>query len=162
MFDNIILATDFSAHARTARAATIELITGQEKKLTVLHVYDPKQKLLEEGVLMSTDFVEQAEKKRLRKEAEEMLKKYCEPLTQKNIKFDLLIREGKPAETIIKVAKEIDADLIVMGSHSKRSFIDVSLGGNTRKVGEKAPCPVLIVTHYKEKEQSPEDGKEQE
>ncbi|HSF30609.1 MAG TPA: universal stress protein, partial [Candidatus Tectomicrobia bacterium] len=36
-------------------------------------------------------------------------------------------------------------DLIVIGAHSKRSFLDVLLGGTAAYVSRHAPCPVVLV-----------------
>ena len=78
MFKNILLATDFSDHSIIARKAAISLAQGDGKKLTVLHVYDSHQKLLDEGVLMASELVETTEKKKIRSEEEESLYKYSQ------------------------------------------------------------------------------------
>jgi nucleotide-binding universal stress UspA family protein len=150
LFKNILLATDFSDHSIVARKAAVSMAQGPGKKLTVLHIYDLRQRLLDEGVLMASEVVEAAEKKRVRKEAHENMLRFCSPLTGLEINYDFQIREGRAAEEIVETATEIKADLVVIGSHSRRGFVDVSLGGVARKVGEDAPCPVLIVTNYKE------------
>ena len=61
--------------------------------------------------------------------------------------------EGGPAEQagllsgdlIIKVGKKIDADLIVMASHTKRKFVDYVLGPNAEHVVHHAKVSVMIV-----------------
>lgn len=160
MFRNILLATDFSAHSEMARKAAISLCRGEEKKLTVLHVYDLHQKFLEEGVLLASELVESAEKKRISRETSEKMENFCEPIIEEKINFESEILEGKPSDVIIQKAGEIGADLVVIGSHSSRGFMDVSLGGVTRRVGEKAPCPVLIITNYKEEKPQEETAPE--
>jgi len=57
-----------------------------------------------------------------------------------------LVREGDPAAEIGAAAREIGADLIVMGSHSTRSVGDVLLGSVTEKVVQHASCPVVIAS----------------
>ncbi len=61
-----------------------------------------------------------------------------------------VVREGAPAEEIVKMAQEVNADVIVMGSHSNRSIWDVLLGSATEKVLKNAPCPVVAVSHTPE------------
>lgn len=160
MFKNIVLATDFSDHSLTARKAAIPLAQGENKKLTVLNVIDVKQKFIDEGVLMASELVEAAERKKFEKEAEEKLSEFCEPIKAQGLNYESLWVEGKAAESILSYASKINADLIIIGSHSKRGFIDVSLGGVARKVGEEASCPVLIVTHYKEEPASAKEKNE--
>jgi nucleotide-binding universal stress UspA family protein len=47
------------------------------------------------------------------------------------------------------VATEIEADLVVIGSHSKRGFIDIPIGGTARHVSTHASCAVLMVAPKK-------------
>src|SRR5436190_1209410 len=57
------------------------------------------------------------------------------------------VRTGTPFYEIIQYAKEVDVDLIVMGTHGHTGLAHVLLGSVTEKVVRKAPCPVLTVRH---------------
>ena len=52
---------------------------------------------------------------------------------------------GSPAETIVRVARELAADLIVMGTHGRTGLRHALLGSVAEKVVRLAPCPVLTV-----------------
>ena len=52
---------------------------------------------------------------------------------------------GKPFEQILNAAKEISADLIVVGRHGESNLIRTPFGGTTHKVGGLADVPVLVV-----------------
>jgi nucleotide-binding universal stress UspA family protein len=54
---------------------------------------------------------------------------------------------GHPAETIVRVAQERGADLIVMSTHGRTGLQHVLLGSVAEKVVRLAPCPVLTVKH---------------
>jgi len=57
---------------------------------------------------------------------------------------------GKIYKTIIHVADEVDADLIVMGTHGVSGFQELLVGSNTYRVVSGANCPILSVqTHAK-------------
>lgn len=56
----------------------------------------------------------------------------------------MIVREGSPANQILAVAKEVDADLIVMSSHVP-GLSDYILGSVAGKVLRYANCSVLIV-----------------
>ena len=56
-----------------------------------------------------------------------------------------LVKEGEFSETILKAAKETHADLLVMGSHSKRWLENILLGSVTQKVLNHSTIPLLIV-----------------
>ena len=55
------------------------------------------------------------------------------------------VKEGKAFVQIIKTAKKIDADLIVMGSHGRTALSHAIIGSVTERVVRKAPCHVLVV-----------------
>jgi len=54
---------------------------------------------------------------------------------------------GPPAETIVRIAREQAADLIVMGTHGRTGLQHAILGSVAEKVVRLAPCPVLTVRH---------------
>ncbi len=61
---------------------------------------------------------------------------------------ETLIRQGVPADEIAKVARELQVDLIVIGSHSdsfKQHIRRFFMGSTSRKISQLAPCPVMIV-----------------
>ena len=52
---------------------------------------------------------------------------------------------GKPAEEILRVAREERVDLIVMGTHGRTGLRQLLLGSVTEAVARYAPCPVFTV-----------------
>jgi nucleotide-binding universal stress UspA family protein len=56
-----------------------------------------------------------------------------------------LLVEGDPADEILRLADEMGADLIAMGSHGRTGVLRVLMGSVSRKVLDHAKCPVLIV-----------------
>ncbi len=58
------------------------------------------------------------------------------------------IENGKIYKSIVNVAQEIDADVILMGTHGISGFQEFLIGSNTYRVVMGAPCPVISVqTH---------------
>jgi nucleotide-binding universal stress UspA family protein len=57
----------------------------------------------------------------------------------------VLVRVGEPFDQILRVAEEIDADLIVMGTHARGLAGRMLLGSIAQKVLHAAPCPVLTL-----------------
>ena len=55
------------------------------------------------------------------------------------------VEVAHPADTIVRVAQERGADLIVMGTHGRTGLQHVLLGSVAEKVVRLAPCPVLTV-----------------
>ena len=55
------------------------------------------------------------------------------------------VRTGKPFVEIIRMAREKDVDLIVMGTHGRAGLPHMLIGSTAEKVVRMAPCPVLTV-----------------
>jgi nucleotide-binding universal stress UspA family protein len=55
------------------------------------------------------------------------------------------LRLGNPYEEIVAEAKEMGADLIVIGSHGYRGLERLLLGSTAERVVQYSPCAVLIV-----------------
>ena len=56
-----------------------------------------------------------------------------------------VLKEGEPVETVLALAQEEGADLIVMGSHGRRGLQRLLLGSTTEGVLRKSDIPVLVV-----------------
>ena len=60
------------------------------------------------------------------------------------VKMETEVRRGHPYTTILEVAKEKGADLIIIASH-RPGLQDYSLGSTAAKVVRHATCSVLVV-----------------
>jgi nucleotide-binding universal stress UspA family protein len=65
--------------------------------------------------------------------------------------IETLIKEGDFADSILKTAKAIQADVIVMGSHSRKWLENIVMGSVTEKVLHHTPIPLLIIPTKKHK-----------
>jgi nucleotide-binding universal stress UspA family protein len=62
------------------------------------------------------------------------------------------VRVGAPSDEIVTLAKELDADLVIVGTHGRLGVKRLLLGSVAEAVVRKATCPVLVVKpkHYPE------------
>ncbi len=79
----------------------------------------------------------------LRKTAEEFLDKSKQHLNDDTIAT--IIKEGDFAESIIATATEINADIIVMGSHGRRGLDKMLMGSVAERVLHKSEIPLFII-----------------
>jgi len=56
-----------------------------------------------------------------------------------------IVKDGDFAESILKTAKDLHADIIVMGSHSQRWLEEILLGSVTEKVLRQSLIPLFII-----------------
>lgn len=79
----------------------------------------------------------------------EKMDQYVAPLVNQGVPVSKILRLGSPRHVIVEVAAEIAADLLVIGSHSKRGLLDIALGDTARHVSTHAPCEVVMVVPRK-------------
>ena len=55
------------------------------------------------------------------------------------------VRAGSPVQVLIDTARELEPDLIVLGSHRRRFASDVLIGTIAERVLRHVDCPLLVV-----------------
>jgi nucleotide-binding universal stress UspA family protein len=156
MYKNVLLAAalqrweQYSAHALAARDAAA-VLAGRAERLHVLTVYEyGSARLPASGV--APEMVARAREQEIQQTdalVSQRMDDYVAPLLADGLPVNRLLRVGSPRHVIVEVAQEVGADLIVIGSHSKRGFLDIALGGTARHVSTHAPCPVVMVAPKK-------------
>jgi nucleotide-binding universal stress UspA family protein len=140
----------YSVHALAAREVAAELARHAER-LHVLSVYDHEPARLPTSEL-SAEMVARLREQYTQQTDQVMAQKmdeYVAPLVSRGIAVSKMIRLGSPRHVIVEVASEIEADLLVIGSHSKRGLLDIALGDTARHVSTHAPCTVVMVAPKK-------------
>ncbi len=66
-------------------------------------------------------------------------------MTALELEVRQLVRGNEPAEDLISVANETDADLIVIGLRRRTPVGKLILGSNAQRILLDAPCAVLAV-----------------
>jgi nucleotide-binding universal stress UspA family protein len=62
-----------------------------------------------------------------------------------DVTIQTIVKEGDFAEAILNTAKEMDADIIVMGSHSRKWLENIIMGSVTEKVLNHTSIPLFII-----------------
>lgn len=139
MYKNILLGVDGSDHALKAAQAAGDLARAIRcDALRIVFAYDPVPSYMGEPHL-SRAIAERME------EADTIMQSAAQAVggIPGEIHTDALA--GTPAETILDLANNSGADLIVMGSRGLGRLAGVLLGSQSQKVVQYATCPVLIV-----------------
>ena len=61
------------------------------------------------------------------------------------VKSSSMVAKGRPFEQIVHLAKDLNMDLIVMGTYGRRGAERILIGSVTERVIEYSPCPVIII-----------------
>lgn len=144
-YRNVLLATDFSKSAREAAAHAGALAAATGATLHLLHVieefsywesYDLK-------TFPSPDVLDELEKS-ARLALEDLFEDEEE---RRALSVETHVRHGKPFLEIIRAARDVEADVIVIGSHGQSGLAETLFGTTAEKVVRKASCAVLVVRH---------------
>ena len=110
---------------------------------------DPKIKILytvDVEPVPSDEKIEKEFYSKLRREGEEIVENALEKIKEAGIDAELHdMHFGIAAERILKAEKELNPDLIVMGSRGLSTFKKMLLGSLSDEISKKARAPVLIV-----------------
>jgi nucleotide-binding universal stress UspA family protein len=144
---NILIATDGSEDASNALNFVLRFPFPDNSKITVLSVVAEVPMLPAELDALNeaqSGALQQANK-RLVEDAEELVASAGKRLREDGWSGEALVRNGNPVDEILRIAEEIDADLIVLGSHGIGMAKRFLLGSVSDRVLEYATCSVLIV-----------------
>jgi len=131
---HILAATDFSTRSNRALRQAGLLAQNPDTRLHVLHVVDDDQP--DELVRME------------KREAERVLAEQLDTMPElRGVQSRPMVATGDPFDGILRAAAELDANLIVMGSHRKQLLLDVFVGTTIERVIRRGAFPVLMVNN---------------
>jgi len=147
----VLIALDYNPTAQKVAESGFSLAKTIGAEITLLHVIsDPVDYSSTEysPIMGFIGFRDQSQLQLdsvdvLKKVSQQFLDKSKHHLGDKNIKT--LVEEGDFAESILKTAKDLHADIIVMGTHSRKWLENIVMGSVTEKVLNHTSIPVLII-----------------
>ncbi|HEX4484110.1 MAG TPA: universal stress protein [Solirubrobacteraceae bacterium] len=144
MFKSIVVGTDGSDTATQAVRQAIELARAVNGRLDLVSAYEPvpAQRLNEERRNAPEDLQWAISP---REDVDATLQAAAVPAQEAGVPVELFARQGDPADAILDVAEEREADLIVVGNKGMTGAKRFLLGSVPNKVSHHAPCSVLIV-----------------
>ena len=138
----ILLATDFSEHARVALRYAAALAQAFDSEVVLLHVLETVDLLAQlpptGEAYIPPDFSELQEQ-----HAREQIEKLIAESGIQRVRY--VFRRGSAFVEIVTSAREENAELIVIGTHGRGMLAHMLLGSVAERVVRKAPCPVLTV-----------------
>lgn len=137
----ILVPVDFSTGSERAVEKAAELATLLDASVELMHVYQlPVFALPDSSITVSPTYIAD-----LTDRAQQALDKYRDELSSRGLPALTKLVEGMPAQAIVDHANEIDAEMIVMGTHGHGGFKRFLLGSTAERVVRMASVPVLSV-----------------
>jgi nucleotide-binding universal stress UspA family protein len=140
----ILVPTDLSARSRAAlrRASALAHALGSE--MTVLYVIGaPTELRVAVDAYLGRELPAASDDAMA--EARHKLDRFISSVDCQQVATTPVIEVGDPAATIVRVACELPADMIVMATHARTGIAELVLGSVTRQIVPCAPCPVMTL-----------------
>jgi nucleotide-binding universal stress UspA family protein len=144
LFRRILCALDLTEGSERTLEVALSLAEETMSRVTLLHVLEgvpgwagpPRYRALPQVVRVRRELFEAAEN-RLRSSVSEEDRAFCS-VTER-------VEEGVPWREVLRVADACDAEVIVMGAHSRGALDQALFGSTANHVVREARCPVLVV-----------------
>ena len=133
----IVVPVDFSAPSIAALRYARRIAQERHSTLVVTHVVEP----LHPDWRMDTARLQRDFRNHGLRQLRELMRREFPPPLYARAK----LCSGHPVEEINAVARECNADLIVIATHGRTGLPHVLLGSVAERVVRHAPCPVLVV-----------------
>ncbi len=133
LFKTILCPIDFDENSVAGLEAAVKVAKHNQARLHILHV-DPIPLAGEVGVPMEPYLAS-------RKETERLARVHV----GEAVPYEIHLENGVPAESILRLAMSLKAELIVLATHGRKGLSRLVLGSVAERVVREAPCPVLSV-----------------
>ena len=144
MFRSIVVGTDGSDTATKAVRQAVDLARAVGAKLELVSAYEPvpAQRIDQERRQAPEDLQWAINP---REDVDATLEAAAAVVREAGVPVNIYARQGDPADAILDVAEECEADLIVVGNKGMTGAKRFLLGSVPNKVSHHAPCSVLII-----------------
>lgn len=142
----ILVPVDFSSHSEYALEVAAEIAKRQDAEIVALHMMG-----LNDAVLTKNQSKEVFEAMFYMRLAEKRFAELLDKEYLTDVKVTEAVHNYTNFSEINEIAKEMNIDLIVMGSHGTTGLQEVFVGSNTEKVVRTSEIPVLVIKHRSEK-----------
>ncbi len=144
MFETIVVGTDGSDTAAQATAKAVDLARTLGARIRLVSAYEPvSDRRLREERRETPEDLQWAITPR--EDVETILEAAAATARESGVDVEVFARQGDPADAILDVAEETEADLIVVGNKGMVGTRRFLLGSVPNTVSHRAPCSVLIV-----------------
>ena len=144
MIGSIVVGTDGSDTAKEAVRQATELAKALGSSIHLVSAYEPvgEGRLREERQQVPDDMQWMVNP---REDVEATLRDAAGSIEGEGLEVATYAREGDPADAILDVAEEKNAELIVVGNKGMTGAKRFLLGSVPNKVSHHAPCSVMII-----------------
>lgn len=138
----ILVAVDFFPQTEQVLEIARRMAAALGAKLWLIHAAAPEPAFKGYGAGARCGRKQIADEYR---EEHRLIQEAAEATREAGIEATGLLVQGPPAQLILRQADELEADMIIVGTHGFGAAMSLLLGSISRTVLKKARCPVLVV-----------------
>jgi nucleotide-binding universal stress UspA family protein len=142
-YKRILVAVDGSAASNKGLREAIRLARAEQARLFIVHVVNAFDAYaVAEGAGLGTDLLAT-----LRDNGKRVLARAQSLAERDAVRTSSVLRQvagGSAADVIVREARKLGADLVVLGTHGRRGLRRLVLGSDAEQVVRTAPVPVLL------------------
>lgn len=138
LYKHILLATDLDESSEAAVEKACDLAEEFHAELTLVHTIEPTPAYGYPGTVLESPVIKEAAK-----ELEHLGEKLQVPKDNQRIEF------GSVKHEVLKVAKELKVDLIIIGNHGRHGIARLLMDSSANAISHDAQCDVLTVGCFK-------------
>lgn len=139
VYRRILIPIDFSDASHKAFRLGIDIANQFEAHIDIVHVVEP---VLTHQALFSGETSQIVLDKDMMSRSKDAIHEFAGEMLPKN--HEIHLRSGQVHKEIIKLIREVNTDLVVLGNHGWNAVERFLLGGTSEKLIRKSPIPVLI------------------
>jgi nucleotide-binding universal stress UspA family protein len=148
-YKNILVPVDFSGASGPAIETARELGKRSGASIHLVHVHEyyyPVDFMMPGGPVPAAMITFREDEGRIRKQLGDLARKFGIPATNCYVRNDHPVFNG-----VCRVARQIQADLIVLQTHGRTGFARFFEGSHAERIVQHSPCPVLVARERKRK-----------
>lgn len=134
--DHILYPTDFSDNAGIAFEYVKDMVAKGIKRVTLVHVQDPSK--TEPELSHRLKVFNKIDEKRLLDLKNELINKG-------NVEVDIHLLNGSPSAEILKLIRNLNISLVVMGSQGRGFIKEIYLGSVSHNIARHSSASVLLI-----------------
>jgi nucleotide-binding universal stress UspA family protein len=138
MFKTILHANDGSDHAFKALSLALDIARQNKTELHMVSV---------EEIPYMPEYIEEVreEKGTAARRYHTVIQRASAMAKEHDVKLNPHVLTGHPVRDIVELARELKADLLVIGASGHSAFYERMIGSRADRMIQLAPCPVLVV-----------------
>ena len=138
----ILIPTDFSDTAALAMEHAVKMAKLLDSEITLLHVLST----FSFRVNLPEVDVDESQNTKLSGAIGAKLSELAENIRKTSgVKVNTMITSGRIREEVVRIAEDIDADIIIVGTHGVSGLKEFFMGSNSFRIVSDASCPVLSI-----------------